>query len=226
MKPKFSHPLAHILLAMSLLFATSCSASPTIAVSPTIAPPMETPHPVVLPSPQATDTPALTLTPRPTFTASPAVENEIVASILDSLRENYAVYDAYYKKTSPSEYTPETWLIVWAQAKKGVDPQHALDYANPNQPIKVWLLTDGQLSEVKDEQAVIREYEQKHIEMGPSWWSYTEFSILSITEDGRNAKLFTDQLCGPTCGMAYIQTYQRNASGQWEMIDKEIAGYH
>ena len=186
----------------------------------------------MLPGPWVTETPA---PPTPTrIPSAPTksvelLENEIAASIVDSMYDSYRMSYDYYSATPSPEYVSMDDLVIWSRAKQGVDPKYTLDYANPNFPIKVWLFVNGQMIDATNNPDAVKEYRKNHSEprMYTQWgYPYTEFNIISISEDGQSAKLFFDSLCGSLCGMAYIRTYQRNASGQWEMRDEEIVGYH
>jgi hypothetical protein len=217
-----------LLLAISIL-SISCSilqtATPTLTFTPT---------------PQPTATHVL-----PTPTSLAEVENEIVKFMLASFRENVIAADSFYKEQYPTGYFPANWLIIWEKTKPSPDyiggnPDY-FSYLLLNQPIKVWTLTSDQLTEVEDRVAVLKEYdrqqsaimkmEESHQNGNPderkSWWSeYVEFGIVSISSDGQNAMVIVDALCGSLCGNLYLDTLQRNISGEWKVIKQETVGYH
>ena len=137
-------------------------------------------------------------------------------AIVQAQREN----TDYYKTKNPGMLAtlPQTSLIIWE--KPGKSP----DYSNPDEPLRVWTLDNGQARQVADPQGSIARFHQKYMSGGASNqppWAYYEFSILSITPDGNGATVFFGSVCGPTCGAGFLETLQRDASGKWRITDKQ-----
>jgi hypothetical protein len=112
-------------------------------------------------------------------------------------------------------------IIIWAPP--GRNPHSPGEFVKLDQPIKVWLFADGQLSEVSDKTAAIDQYRQEYMNYPESEsWGFYNFAILSVSSNGQQAEVYLGASGGPMEGAGQVYTLQRSSSGEWEITDFEL----
>ena len=159
-----------------------------------------------------------------TSTRNEQVNEELVAFMLDHIVMNYVdVRIAASASGDQAEQgaNPVPSLIIWApQGKDAHSPGEILDLENP---IKVWMYTGHQLSEVSDPATAIEQYKNEYIQYPETEsWGFYNFGIFSVSRDAQQAEVYLGISCGPMCGIGYLYTLQCNTSAGWEITDTEL----
>jgi hypothetical protein len=166
-----------------------------------------------LSSPKQTETEVVPVTsPEPTETEaapviSPEQAEELVAFMLEYIQQEEV------------PYAGEVNIIVWGHVKEGSPPE--IYYVG--EPIKVWWLENGQLSEREDKIEAIEQYWQDYMrgqDFNATWGEF-DFGILSISEDGRQAQIVLEASIRIDYAYAILFTLERDEAGQWEITASE-----
>ena len=152
------------------------------------------------------------------------VEAQVVAFMLDHIVQNYASAHVTYsalEEGGEKEAVPVPSIIIWAPPGKGYhSPHEILEY---DQPYRVWMYVDRQLSVAEQASAAIELYERDFINYPlVESWGYYGFGIFSVSRDMQQAEVYLGISCGPMCGSGYMYTLQRNPSGAWEITETEL----
>ncbi len=153
------------------------------------------------------------------------VEQELVPFMLDFIVQQNLGGKAPYAQSGGhlwAEAPQDAALIVWAPPVKSSEQNGTL-FVNTDEPTRVWWFADNQLAEVTDKVQAIQAFRQAHFsgDAPEHGWGYYEFGILSVSADGRLAKVYLGISCGPLCGTGTIYTLQRNEAGTWSIKDSE-----
>ena len=150
-------------------------------------------------------------------------EHELVTFMLDYLLSQEIPKNLPY--IPPEERAtsgPTAVVSIIIQAPPGEDPEPGENPLDLTQPVRVWLYKDNQLYEAIDTAETIAQYRQDHMNFQVSQtWGFYDFGIISISEDGQQAKLFWEVSCGIDCGHGYLYILERSAQGKWEITGSE-----
>ena len=158
---------------------------------------------------------------------SPQVENELVPFMLDLIISRAAGDSAPYTRSAGQQWADaplDASIVVWAPPVDSPD-QDGIQYLKTDQPNKVWWYADHQLAEVTDGAQAIQQFRQVHFSgnsVGNKGWGYYEFGILSVSNAGREARVYVGISCGPLCGTGTIYTLERTDAGAWRVKDSEM----
>lgn len=151
------------------------------------------------------------------------VEAELALFMRDHIVNEYLDANLAYPAsadTAQAAKNPVPSIIIWAPP--GRNPHSPNEFVRLDQPTKVWLFADGQLSEVSDKTAAIDQYRQEYMNYPESEsWGFYNIGILSVSSKGQQAEVYLGIFCGPLCGIGYRYTLQRSSSGGWEITGAE-----
>ena len=150
---------------------------------------------------------------------------ELDQTLLDHLMLNafgvkpgdYQVADQPLWEQNPKEAA----LLV--QLGPASDPSSDMFKADYTQVLRAWWYADGKLYAATDPQQAIKEFEKGYKDgfATPTWTRYN-FSVLSVSEDGRQSRAYLDWNCGPLCGQGRDLTLKRSLSGEWWVVKDEM----
>jgi hypothetical protein len=151
------------------------------------------------------------------------VEHELVAFMLDYIVQQQIPENMpYIPPEDRSANGPPAVVSIIIQAPPGEDPDSSHNTLDLTQPIRVWLYTDNQLYEAIDRAETIAQYRRDYMDHNTSQhWGYYDFGIISISDDGQQAKVFWEVSCGMMCGHGYMNILDRTATGIWEITGAE-----
>lgn len=167
-------------------------------------------------SPAANSTPSAALNQK-------EVEAELVAFFLDYIiRQQIPENMPYIPPEDRSPDGPPAVVSIIIQAPPGEDPDSSHNTLDLTQPIRVWLYSENQLYEAIERTETIEQYRQDYMDFQNSqYWGFYDFGIISISEDGQQAKVFWEVSCGSMCGHGFMNILERNADGKWEITGAE-----
>lgn len=150
-------------------------------------------------------------------------EHELVTFMLDYIvRQQIPENMPYIPPEDRSANGPPSLVSIIIQAPPGEDSDSSHNTLDLTQPIRVWLYTGNQLYEAIDRTETIEQYRQDYMDFQNSkYWGFYDFGIISISEDGQQAKVFWEVTCGSMCGHGYMNILERNADGKWEITGAE-----
>ena len=152
------------------------------------------------------------------------VEAELALFMRDYIVDKYLDANLAYPASADSEQAALKTvpsIIIWAPP--GRNPHSPNEFVKLDQPIKVWLFADGQLSEVSDKTAAIDQYRQEYMNYPESEsWGYYNIGILSVTSKSQQAEVYLGASGGPMEGTGQVYTLQRSSSGEWVITDFEM----
>ena len=150
-------------------------------------------------------------------------EHELVTFMLDLiLNQEIPKYLPYIPPGERSIRAPAAVASLIIQAPPIDAPQPGENPLDLTQPLRVWLYKDNQLFEAIDKTETIQQYRQDHMNYQLSQdWGFYNFGIVSISDDGQQAKVYWEVSCGFDCGHGYLNLMQRNAQGKWQITGAE-----
>jgi hypothetical protein len=150
-------------------------------------------------------------------------EHELVTFMLDYILTQEIPNNLPY--IPPEERAisgPAAIVSIIIQAPPGENPKPGENPLDLTRPVRVWLQKDNQLYEAIDITETIAQYRQDQMNIQVSQaWGFYNFGIISISEDGQQAKVFWEVSCGIDCGHGYLHILERNAQGKWEITGSE-----
>ena len=151
--------------------------------------------------------PKQTATEAATVISPEQAEEELVAFMLE------------YIQREEVPYAGDVNIIVWGNVNEGSPPE--IYYVS--EPIKVWWLENGQLSEREDKIEAIEQYWQdyKRVQEIDATWGEFQFGIVSISEDGQQAQVVLEGDMRIDYAYAILFTLERDKAGQWEITASE-----
>jgi hypothetical protein len=157
----------------------------------------------------------------PTRNPPPATRAEAEEEIIEFLID-YTVLPINYQITDGTPWTdPPAFasIIILSEGS-----ENALIYGQ-GRHIKAWWYYDDMIVETEDIYTSIAQYEHLYMnsyEDDCGSWNYTEFGIISISEDYQQAEVYYGTSGGPICGEGKILSLERGRNGQWEVVRSEI----
>jgi len=150
-------------------------------------------------------------------------EHELVTFMLDYIvRQQIPENMPYIPPEDRSANGLPAVVSIIIQAPPGEDPDSSHNTLDLTQPIRVWLYTDNQLYEAIDRAETIAQYRRDYMDHNTSQhWGFYDFGIISIRDDGQQAKVFWEVSCGMMCGHGFMNIMERNANGEWEITSTE-----
>lgn len=155
-------------------------------------------------------------------------KNEIVDFMIAYIVENEIeeMIDIIDKENVPLiDKPPDHFIVILSPISQPIDEdysklQDALDTKNAE---KVWIYKNGELVSQTDGQTAIQDY-QAFIKNAPQYpsifmWGYNEFGIVSISDDGKEAKVYLASTCGSLCGHGIILFLEKNKDNKWQLKD-------
>ena len=133
--------------------------------------------------------------------------------------EELVTFMLEYIQLEEVPYAGDVNIIVWGNVNEGSPPE--IYYVS--EPIKVWWLENGQLSEREDKIEAIEQYRQEYVrdkDFLASWGEF-EFGILSIAEDGRQAQIVLEASIRIDYAYAILFTLERDKAGNWGITTYE-----
>ncbi len=150
-------------------------------------------------------------------------EHELVTFMLDYILTREIPKNLpYLPPDERSTSGPAAMVSLIIQAPAGENPAPLENPLDLNQPVRAWLYKDNQLYEAIDKTETIEQYRQDYMIFQDShYWGYYNFGIVSISDDGQQAKVYWEVSCGMNCGHGYLHILERNAQGKWEITGSE-----
>ena len=161
-------------------------------------------------------------TPSPPLSRQQA-EHELITFMLDYIVTQQIPENLPY--IPPEERSisgPPALVSIIILAPAGENPEPGQNPLDITRPVRVWLHKDHQLYEAIDKTETIEQYRQDYmIFQDLHYWGFYEFGIVSISDDGQQAKVYWEVSCGMNCGHGYLHILERNAQGKWEITGSE-----
>ena len=150
-------------------------------------------------------------------------EHELVTFMLNHIQNQEIPQNLPY--IPPEERAtsgPAAIVSIIIQAPAGEKPEPGENPLDLTQPVRVWLYKDNQLYEAIDKTETIEQYRQDYMIFHDLHdWGFYNFGIVSISDDGQQAKVYWEVSCGMDCGHGYLHILERNAQGKWVVTGSE-----
>lgn len=162
-------------------------------------------------------------TPEEVVISQQQVEHELVTFMLDKIQTQEIPKNLpYIPPEERATSDPAAFVSIIIQAPAGENPEPGENPLDLTQPIRVWLYKDNQLYEAIDKTETIEQYRQDFIIFQDLHdWGFYGFGIVSISENGQQAKVYWEVSCGMNCGHGNLYILERNEQGKWEITGSE-----